>query len=236
MELDVIPSTDIGFDMGKNLSPHVMFPLGHTRRVIMVLVVVPGDMVPSELITANLEKGNIRINVFSTSRVTIGGVGSGEIIEDLKGLHGYKCSWRIYIAVTLTMKNYLSNICFLSTNMTTSVSRFLVTGSEIEVRFVDPENPEHHRWYCGVVKTARYGTDVNGSFAECDVLYEDGEMVKEQRLYDDDFGDNYADGADDSDGGVHDDDDADGDFMVATIMMLMSKMMVMLTNNTDTGD
>ena len=73
--------------------------------------------------------------------------------------------------------------------MTTSVSRFLVTGSEIEVRFVDPENPEHHRWYCGVVKTARYGTDVNGSFAECDVLYEDGEMVKEQRLYDDDFGD-----------------------------------------------
>lgn len=73
--------------------------------------------------------------------------------------------------------------------MTTSVSRFLVTGSEIEVRFVDPENPEHHRWYCGVVKTARYGTDANGSYAECDVLYEDGEKVKEQRFYDDDFGD-----------------------------------------------
>ena len=73
--------------------------------------------------------------------------------------------------------------------MTTSVSRFLVAGSDIEVRFVDPENPEHHRWYCGVVKTARYGTDANGSYAECDVHYEDGEKVKEQRFYDDDFGD-----------------------------------------------
>ena len=73
--------------------------------------------------------------------------------------------------------------------MTTSVSRFLVNGSEIEVRFVDPENPDHHRWYCGIVKTVRYGSDVNGSYAECDVLYEDGEKVNEQRFYDDDFGD-----------------------------------------------
>lgn len=86
-------------------------------------------------------------------------------------------------------ETYISNIYFASTNMTTSVSRFLVNGSKIEVRFVDSENPEHHRWYCGVVKTVRYGTDANGSFAECDVLYEDGEKVKEHRFYDDDFGD-----------------------------------------------
>lgn len=79
--------------------------------------------------------------------------------------------------------------CSLSSNMTTSVSRFLVNGSEIEVRFVDPENPDHLRWYCGVVKKVRYGGDANGAYAECDVFYEDGEQVKEQRLYDDDFGD-----------------------------------------------
>jgi len=73
--------------------------------------------------------------------------------------------------------------------MTTSVSRFLVKGSEIEVRFVDPDNPDHLRWYCGTVEKVRYGGDANGAYAECDVLYEDGEQVKEQRLYDDDFGD-----------------------------------------------
>jgi hypothetical protein len=73
--------------------------------------------------------------------------------------------------------------------MTTSVSRFLVNGSNIEVRFVDPENPDQLRWYCGVVEKVRYGGDANGAYAECDVLYEDGEKVQDQRLYDDDFGD-----------------------------------------------
>jgi hypothetical protein len=87
------------------------------------------------------------------------------------------------------VENYISDNCLLSTNMTTSVSRFLVKGSEIEVRFVDPENPDHLRWYCGVVEKVRYGGDANGAYAECDVFYEDGELVKEQRLYDDDFGD-----------------------------------------------
>lgn len=71
-----------------------------------------------------------------------------------------------------------------------SVSRYIKTGTEVEAKYVDPETDDETRWYQGIVKKVlKYGEDDCGKYAECDVLYDDGEMVKGWRFYDEDYGD-----------------------------------------------
>lgn len=74
--------------------------------------------------------------------------------------------------------------------MSVSVSRYIKTGTEVEAKYVDPETDDETRWYQGIIKKVlKYGEDGCGKYAECDVLYDDGEMVKGWRFYDEDYGD-----------------------------------------------
>ena len=86
-----------------------------------------------------------------------------------------------------------------------SVTRYVKVGTNIEAWYVDIEQSskkglwsdtsddgrgsDTHRWFQGIVKKVhRYGEDRFGRYVECDVLYDDGEMVKEQVFYDGDYG------------------------------------------------
>lgn len=74
--------------------------------------------------------------------------------------------------------------------MTVSVSRYIKTGTEVEAKYVDPNSDDETRWYQGIVKKInKYGEDDCGKYTECDVLYDDGEFVKDWRFYDEDYGD-----------------------------------------------
>jgi hypothetical protein len=74
--------------------------------------------------------------------------------------------------------------------MTVSVSRYIKTGTEVEAKYVDPNSDDETRWYQGIVKKInKYGEDDCGKYTECDVLYDDGEFVKNWRFYDEDYGD-----------------------------------------------
>ena len=60
-----------------------------------------------------------------------------------------------------------------------------VQGQAIEVIFLEDDKP---RWYKGLVKGVdHYGEDNNGTYVECKVEYEDGEVVDDARFYDCDY-------------------------------------------------
>lgn len=72
-----------------------------------------------------------------------------------------------------------------------SVTRYVKVGTNIEAWYVDTtdDGPDTHRWFQGIVKKVhKYGEDRFGRYVECDVLYDDGELVKEQVFYDGDYG------------------------------------------------
>jgi hypothetical protein len=77
--------------------------------------------------------------------------------------------------------------------MSTSVSRFITKDTQVEVLYVNPDDTDEMKWFCGIVKKAKHGEDEEGRYAECDILYEDGERIYDQRLYDHDFGDGDPD-------------------------------------------
>lgn len=64
--------------------------------------------------------------------------------------------------------------------------RFIRPGTEVEARFIG-EN-DRLEWYKGTVKRVNFfGDDNSGTFINCSVLYEDGELVEESVFYDKDF-------------------------------------------------
>ena len=89
-------------------------------------------------------------------------------------------------------QNYLKAKRDIKVNMalsTISMCGYIKTGSEIEARYVDPNKDDETRWYRGIVKKInKYGTSSCGKYVECDVMYDDGELVKGWRFYDEDYG------------------------------------------------
>lgn len=65
-----------------------------------------------------------------------------------------------------------------------SPSTFVREDERIEVFFLDGTSG----WYKGRVSSiGHYGKDKHGRYVECEVVYEDGDVIKDTRLYDDDF-------------------------------------------------
>lgn len=62
-------------------------------------------------------------------------------------------------------------------------SKFITIGTEIQALFVD-EDGESLKWYKGIVTRV---VGQNDGFVRCDVVYDDGEVVKDTELYDVDF-------------------------------------------------
>lgn len=66
--------------------------------------------------------------------------------------------------------------------------RFIKNGTELEIQFIDADNYDTLKWYKGIVSNVvSFGNDENGSFIECDIEYDDGEIEKRSRLYDKEF-------------------------------------------------
>jgi hypothetical protein len=60
-----------------------------------------------------------------------------------------------------------------------------VMGQPVEVVFLEDDKP---KWYKGLVQSVDHsGEDNNGTYVECKVEYEDGEVVDDARFYDCDF-------------------------------------------------
>jgi hypothetical protein len=63
-------------------------------------------------------------------------------------------------------------------------SKFVV-GQSVDVVFLEDDKS---KWYKGLVKNVNhYGEDNNGTYVECKVEYEDGDIVDDARFYDCDF-------------------------------------------------
>lgn len=70
-----------------------------------------------------------------------------------------------------------------------SLTKFIKKGFTIESKFVNIDD-DRMDWYKGVVtKVNKYGEDRFGCYVECNIQYDDGELVKNHRLYDTDYGD-----------------------------------------------
>lgn len=65
-------------------------------------------------------------------------------------------------------------------------SSFVTKGEKVEVLFMnEDDNPS---WYKGIVMEIHHsGEDDYGTYVECEVEYEDGEVIKDSRFYDCDF-------------------------------------------------
>ena len=60
-----------------------------------------------------------------------------------------------------------------------------VLGQRVEAIFLEEDKP---KWYKGVVKSVgHFGEDNHGTYAECVVEYEDGEVIDDARFYDCDY-------------------------------------------------
>jgi hypothetical protein len=79
----------------------------------------------------------------------------------------------------------------MSQSESVSVTKFVKPGCIIEAQYIDNnDDDDRKRWYVGsVVKVHEYGKDDYGNFVRCNVMYDDGEFVKDEMFYDDDYGD-----------------------------------------------
>lgn len=60
-----------------------------------------------------------------------------------------------------------------------------IRGQHVEAIFLEDDKP---KWYKGTVKSVdHYGEDNHGTYVECEVEYEDGEVLEDARFYDCDF-------------------------------------------------
>lgn len=93
-------------------------------------------------------------------------------------------------------------------NITIQPVKFIIKGTELEVRFIGED--DEFQWYKGIVQDINfYGEDDNGTFINCKILYEDGELIDETILYNINF---------------NDDDSIDAWRFVGDISMLISYM------------
>jgi hypothetical protein len=66
--------------------------------------------------------------------------------------------------------------------------KFIKKGTELEVRFLGDD--DKYKWYTGIVHEINYyGEDISAKFINCQILYEDGEVVNDANFYNDNFND-----------------------------------------------